>query len=501
MSQALVSQNRNTPTLDEAENEVHPSLVLAELSRILASRHFQTSPRGKEFLQYVVNQKICGNADQLKERVIGVQIFGRKPDYATGEDPVVRVKAGDVRRRLELYYADTAVASGILIQIPLGSYAPIFRLTGDSDAIKGSGREGTWLAHPGTGASGEIDENFHEPSTEGAGLGHGTPESARAEFSADTPIAVDGFEQTFHETAVRTEAAVDIKRDSRRRRRAAPWVAMVFAFALLALLVSLVVTQVRKAPGLPQKDFWLPASLSSKPVLLWLPKPMVYRPSPTLFDRYGKTHPNTFVTREERSDRILALAPTDTIQWSDMMPDYNSGPGIGGVIAGMNINKLLTQRGIRFELRFGEEASYAEMRSSPVVIIGAINADWATELTSELPFVFDETPGAASIREVGGAKRVWKTETGGSNGRIIRDYGLITRQLSGKTGQFLVQVAGISHFGTEAASEMLVQEPELARALRSESIGLQNKNLQIVVSTDLTDRRTGPPHIVAISSW
>ena len=70
-----------------------------------------------------------------------------------------------------------------------------------------------------------------------------------------------------------------------------------------------------------------------------------------------------------------------------MMPDHNSGPGIGGVIAAMNINKILTEQDIRFELRFGEEASYAELRSSPVVIIGAINTQWATQLTSELNFV------------------------------------------------------------------------------------------------------------------
>ena len=115
--------------------------------------------------------------------------------------------------------------------------------------------------------------------------------------------------------------------------------------------------------------------------MICLPRPIVYRPSEKLYDKYEETHPNAFATREARRDQILPLAPTDTIQWGDMVPVRNSGPGIGAVVAAINISKLLTEQGIRFELRFGEEATYADMRDSPVVIVGAINTDWATELT------------------------------------------------------------------------------------------------------------------------
>lgn len=62
-----------------------------------------------------------------------------------------------------------------------------------------------------------------------------------------------------------------------------------------------------------------------------------------------------------------------------------------------------------------------------------------------------------------------------------------------------MEVAGISHFGTEAASEILANPQEFETALHS--INLQKKNLQIVVSTDVTHRRAEPPHVVAISSW
>jgi hypothetical protein len=233
--------------------------------------------------------------------------------------------------------------------------------------------------------------------------------------------------------------------------------------------------------------------------LICLPRPIVYRPSEKLYDNYEETHPDAFVTREARRNQILPLAPTDTIRWGDMTPVRNSGPGIGAVVAAVNIGKLLAEQGIRFELRFGEEATYADMRDSPVVIIGAINTDWATELTSESHFVFDETRSAPNIHETAGEKRFWQMES--SDGNITRDYGLITRQLSGKAGQFLVQVAGISHFGTEAASEFLANKKEFTDALHAKSISLKEKNFQIIVSTDVTAGRAGPPHIVAVSSW
>lgn len=455
------------------EDTIDPALVREELRRIVSSRHFQTSKRGKEFLQYVVNQKISGHGDLLKERLIGVQIFGRKPDYSTGEDPVVRVQAGDVRRRLEQYHADTDFQSKILIQIPLGSYAPVFCLRRDRPARK---------------TSTEMTESV----TEGV-------DSSKVIFRSPENVHESVVESAEHQTGLPAEAVAtpDLKPGSGRRTTLK---LMVIPFvACLTLIGYLATSYLRKLPEPAMKAFWLPASLSSKPVLLCLPKPMVYRPSDKLFDRYRATHPNAFETRESRQDQILPLELTDTIQWGDMVPSRNAGPGIGGVIAAINMSKLLTEQGIRYELRFGDEARYTEMRDSPVVIIGAINTDWATQLTSESNFVFDETLGAPNIHETGGAKRIWKMES--SNGRITRDYGLITRQVSGKSGQFLVQVAGISHFGTEAASEMLVQQQELAKVLRSESISLQKKNLQIVVSTDVTDERAGPPHVVAVTSW
>ena len=100
--------------------------VLQELERILASRYFRSAGRSRQFLQYVVQQKLGGHLELLKERTIGTEVFQRSPDYATGDDPVVRVQAGEVRRRLEQYYQEAPGNSPVSIKLPVGSYSPTF---------------------------------------------------------------------------------------------------------------------------------------------------------------------------------------------------------------------------------------------------------------------------------------------------------------------------------------------------------------------------------------
>jgi hypothetical protein len=479
--EVIFDDRSDQPVPNLEEDKIAPGLIREELRRIVTSRHFRTSRRGKEFLQYVVDQKISGNGDLLKERLIGVKLFGRKPDYATGEDPVVRVQAGDVRRRLESYHADTEIQPDILIQIPIGSYAPIFLLRRPVDPHEG------W---PST-----VAPSTHTEAEPPGGI-YGVPKELK-----ETHVSGSKEPRSEASVALPTLALEDHQPQGALSftRKHGLWRLAVPALACVALGVYLVTSYIHKSPEWTEKAFWLPASVSTKPVLICLPRPIVYRPSEQLYDKYEETHPNAFLTREARRNQILPLASTDIIKWGDMTPVRNSGPGIGAVVAAVNVAKLLAEQGIRFELRFGEEATYPDMRDSPVVIVGAINTDWATQLNSGSDFVFDETRGSPNIHETAGTKRVWKMES--SDGNITRDYGLITRQLSGKAGQFLVQVAGISHFGTEAASEFLANKKEFTNALHSKSIDLQKKNFQIVVSTDITAGRAGPPHVVAVGSW
>jgi hypothetical protein len=101
--------------------------ILFELERILNSQAFRSSDRSRQFLAYVVRNSLAGHIDNLKERSIGVEVYHRKTDYATGDDPVVRISAGEVRKRLEQYYGSAPADTALRIKIPRGSYAPEFR--------------------------------------------------------------------------------------------------------------------------------------------------------------------------------------------------------------------------------------------------------------------------------------------------------------------------------------------------------------------------------------
>src|SRR6476620_11489377 len=77
-----------------------------QLERILASPTFQQVDRLKRFLSFIVTETIAGRGDQLKEYVVGVQVFGKESSFDPRTDPIVRVQARRLRARLVRYYRE-----------------------------------------------------------------------------------------------------------------------------------------------------------------------------------------------------------------------------------------------------------------------------------------------------------------------------------------------------------------------------------------------------------
>jgi hypothetical protein len=94
------------------------------LEEVLHGEAFRGSQRSGQFLRYIIDQSIAGHCDELKERLIVIELFGRAPTYDTGEDAIVRVTASDVRRRLLQHYGAHGAEGGFRIRLPLGSYIP-----------------------------------------------------------------------------------------------------------------------------------------------------------------------------------------------------------------------------------------------------------------------------------------------------------------------------------------------------------------------------------------
>ncbi len=100
-------------------------LVEEALDRIVASRTFARSQRHRRFLRHVVDAALAGRHEELKEVVIGLEVFDREiAGYDPRRDPIVRVEAGRVREKLARYYAGEGAADAFEIQIPIGGYLP-----------------------------------------------------------------------------------------------------------------------------------------------------------------------------------------------------------------------------------------------------------------------------------------------------------------------------------------------------------------------------------------
>lgn len=113
-----------------------PALVREQLGRLVAHALFTNSRRYPVLLTYTVEQTLLGNAGELKERTIGIEAFGREPEYDVNLDPVVRTAAAEVRKRLSQYYYNPDHAEELVIELPIGSYVPTFREAASSHAVE-----------------------------------------------------------------------------------------------------------------------------------------------------------------------------------------------------------------------------------------------------------------------------------------------------------------------------------------------------------------------------
>ena len=100
--------------------------VRAELDRILASKGFATAGRLSRLLRYVVDKTLAGEADQLKEYAVGVEVFDRDGKYDPRLDAIVRVEAGRLRSRLDEYYNGEGATAPMRIALPRGGYVAQF---------------------------------------------------------------------------------------------------------------------------------------------------------------------------------------------------------------------------------------------------------------------------------------------------------------------------------------------------------------------------------------
>jgi hypothetical protein len=383
----------------------------------------------------VVLSELDGHHERLKERTIGTEVFLRPPGYATGDDPVVRVQAGEVRRRLELYYQGVPQPALLRIELPVGSYSPVF--------------------HSG-------------PTSEAPGAQPQPAPPAASPVSRWKP----------HLKTVSLLA-----------------VGMLAAFVGRTLINSM---HRLEDPNITLEKFWGPAIASHQPILICLANAFNHS-SDDVYLLFSQTHSGTSPTEVGGIQPPLPVDPDEKAAGGVAAVSPEIVPAADASVA-VALSGLFGRLDRPYQLRIGAAATYEDLRNSSAAVIGGFDSRWTMQLVSNLHFAFHWDRGQYMIREQIPGGRVWTTRLG-PHGETVEDFAIVSRLIDSNTGQFTVTVAGIGPRGTQAAGEFVSSPRYLEEGLAQAPADWQNRNLEVLLQTTVTDSVAGPPQLIAIYTW
>jgi hypothetical protein len=385
-------------------------MVLEELEAIVTSYHFRGSKRYPALLRHVVDAALDNRSGDLKERTLGVEVFRRDPGYDTNADPVVRVSAGEVRRRIAQYYHENGISSRVQIELPLGSYLPEFQLR----APEGSDAD----AAPG---------QFHSSGK------------------------------------------------SRRLRRNLMLAAVAAALLLGCGIFAYLYFSASESDARAVKNFWNPLFNSTKSVLIVL----------------GTTHPTNMPP------------PSQETSFVDHVTNPYHHVSVSVALALAHLTAVMESSRKSYDVKESQETTLTDIRSRPAVLVGAYNNDWTLRLVAPLRFHFSvEKNGVQGIQDAANpAGTDWTLDKYKPYLSIVTDYAIVARFRDSTTEGPVVVIAGLGPYGTEAASEF-VESPRYLQQLATKlPRGWENRNLELVIKTDVIGVKAGPPVLLSAYTW
>src|SRR5450755_1629687 len=242
--------------------------------------------------------------------------------------------------------------------------------------------------------------------------------------------------------------------------------------------------------------FWGPVLASSRPVVVCTGSNRVYILSREAHSRYRKNHPSP----DDATPNLETLVPREDLgkfTGEDFLPVKDTYLTIGDASATAQISSLLTSHHHLYDLRFGSDLSFGDLREGSAVLIGAFNNSWTLNMTDSLRFVYDQGDSAQMhIQDRFDASRAWWPKL--SDGNFVEDYAIVSRILESKTGRVLVIIAGLGHSGTRAAGDFVTSPQLIADLVKQAPKDWNRKNLQVVLHATIVNNVPGPPTVVAV---
>ena len=418
------------------------------LDDILRSTPFRTSRQCQDMFRYIVEQSLAGCDDSLRERVIGIEVFGRSPDYDTAEDPVVRVRAADVRKRLAQYYQRQKNSTELWkIDVPTGSYKAQFQ------------RPGSTVSQVAAAA------DVAQPSNEVAG----------------------------------SQPPEQLIANTHPRKRQVFW-ATGAAILLAAVFAGLMLTEhTQSHPGTAFDLFWGPVLENPRPVFVCTGTNSVYVLTRKAIEKYKAAHAHP-QDATKNLETVVPLEELTNYSGVDFIPVKDRFLTTGDASAVAQISSLLASRHHPYDLRFGGDLSFGDLRHNAAILVGAFNNTWTLNMTDNLRFVYESGDSAQMhVQDKFDKSRSWWPKFLGE--KDSDDYAIVSRILDSKTGSVLVTIAGLTHRGTQAAGDFITNPELVAEFTKQTPKDWNRKNLQIVLHTNVVNDIPGPPTVVASYYW
>lgn len=424
------------------------SHVMAELELILAAPSFVQSNRCKNFLRFVVLETLAGNASQLKERTIGINVFQRAVDYDTGGDSIVRVTSNEVRKRIDQFYRESEAAHPIQIELLRGSYVPEFRIRQTKQDIEPP--PAMLLAAP-------IVEQGPYPA---------------AEILEASPLRSEQVSEQITVPTQNTTAQI-----GHRHRKS------IIAFALLGLCVTGAI------------------------ITLFIWRDQAKNRTPSIWDAFQRAHVPILICLGTHNLSASGVSPTsggerfaDTVLHKETIP-------LDDVTVITSMASLLGEKGIPFRVAGARQTSLTDLRRQPVILIGAADNWWTLRISQDLRYKItyvprgeNQVPIASIVDSSNPPSAPWTFDFSIPMNQWKVDYGIVAKVDDPTTGVPVLIDAGLGNDGSLATSE-LISSNVLPKELAAEPHCSGKSNFEAVVQTDIIDAKPGPPHVIRLECW
>lgn len=433
-----MNKSQATHDLTSFQSPQERDAILRELRSIVESAYFCNSKRYPALLQFIVENALAGNAGQLKERTIGISVFDRPPTYDTNADTIVRYTAGEVRKRLLLYYSEHKSKSGLRISLPPGSYVPEF------------------IAEP-------------EPAEEAVPGETGQLASPEREIDAESaPLLVA------NEGAAGATALDPVLQPKATERRAllgrTRW---LLGAALIVALVGLLVYALMR-----------PRSVVASQVVLGFWEPVLRNQPVINICAGGVVFQNNDFSGVITADKD-AEYPFVSMQSASAIAQ---------------ISALADHLGASTRLLPSPSTQVSDLRDHPAILVGAYNNRWTMQLLQSAPYRFTAEP-VESIIDQNQPAVHWTRDRSHRYGSAD-DYAVIARFHDATTGQWVIAIAGLGRNGTEAAALFATDSHGLQMLQDRVGVPLAaGKNVAAVLKVHVIDGRTGAASIEAAKTW